>query len=129
MPPAPHSTHQAHLAYAKAGAEVRSPRASEYTAFSRISHALRAAAIERARNYPAFVKALADNRRLWSTLAVDVADDKNGLPQDLRARLFWLAEFTEEETRRILRGSGDVGVLIEINAAVMLGLRGEEATP
>ncbi len=126
MSPAQHSSLKAHKAYTQAGAEVRSPRASEYTAFSQISHALRNAAINRKQDYPAFVEALAENRRLWSTLAVDVADQNNGLPDDLRARLFWLAEFTEEETRRILRGTGDVGILIEVNAAVMLGLRGEE---
>ncbi|MEM9970062.1 MAG: flagellar biosynthesis regulator FlaF [Pseudomonadota bacterium] len=120
------SAQQAHLAYARAGAEVRSPRATEYAAFSRISHTLRDAAMHQKTNYPAFVSALSDNRQLWTTLAVDVADQKNALPQDLRARLFWLAEFTEEETRKILRGSGDVGVLIEINAAVMQGLRGTE---
>ncbi len=116
----------AHQAYAKAGSEVRSPRQTEYAAFSRISHALRNAALEKQRNYPGFVAALSENRRLWSTIAVDVADENNGLPQDLRARLFYLAEFTEEETRKILRGKGDVGALIEVNAAIMQGLRGVE---
>ena len=117
---------RAHQAYARAGTEVRSPRATEYQAFSRISHALRNAALNRKTDYPGFVAALADNRRLWSTLAVDVADANNALPQDLRARLFYLAEFTDEETRKILRGTGDVAILIEINAAVMQGLRAQE---
>ena len=119
----------AHRAYANAGSEVRSPRHTEYTAFSRISHALRNAALNRVRDYPAFVAALADNRRLWTTIAIDIADDGNALPKDLRARLFYLAEFTEDETRKILRGQGDVGVLIEVNAAVMQGLRGMESKP
>ncbi len=55
-----------------------------------------------------------------------MAHPDNGLPQDLRARLFFLAEFTESETRRLMNNEGDVGVLIEINAAVLQGLRGRD---
>lgn len=79
-------------------------------------------------DYPAFVAAIHDNRKLWSILAVDVAQPENGLPQELKARLFWLAEFTDAECRKLLRGSGDVGILIEINAAVLQGL-GMEREP
>ena len=101
---------------------LRSHRASEYEAIARISHRLRSAALNRKTNYPAFVAALHDNRKLWSILAADVAQGGNELPNDLRGRIFWLAEFTEAESRRILRGTGDVGILIEINAAILQGL-------
>ena len=57
---------------------------------------------------------------------MDVAQPENALPNDLRARIFWLAEFIEAETRKLLRGAGDPAVLIEINAATMQGLRGAE---
>ncbi|MGI9388682.1 MAG: flagellar biosynthesis regulator FlaF [Boseongicola sp.] len=117
---------RAQSAYAKAATPVRSQRSVEYDAFSKISHTLRDAALDRDRNFPAFAAALADNRRLWTTLAVDVAQSENALPEDLRARIFWLAEFAEAETREILRGAGDARVLIEINAAIMQGLRGNE---
>lgn len=117
---------RAHSAYAQAAKPLRSQRATEYDAFSKISHKLRDAARDRDHNFPAFAAALADNRRLWTTLAVDVAQPENALPDDLRARIFWLAEFAEAETRRLLRGAGDARVLIEINAAIMQGLRGAE---
>ena len=80
-------------------------------------------------DFPEYIAALHENRKLWSTLAIDVAHPDNGLPQDLRARLFWLAEFTESETRRLMNNEGDVAVLIEVNAAVLQGLRGQEARP
>ncbi|MEO0915793.1 MAG: flagellar biosynthesis regulator FlaF [Pseudomonadota bacterium] len=112
--------------YRKNAAYTKSPRDAEYEVIARISHKLRSAAQSRATNYPRYVEALSDNRRLWTTLASDLALPENGLPKDLRARLFWLAEFTESETQKLLRNEGDVGVLIEINAAVLQGLRAQD---
>ena len=116
---------RAQYAYAQAAIPVRSPRNAEYDAFSRISHRLRNAALARRTNFPAFAAAIAENRKLWTTLAIDVSQPENSLPADLKARIFWLAEFTESESRRLLKGSGDVAILIEINAAIMHGLRGK----
>lgn len=108
--------------YGRNAIPVRSHRASEYEAIAKISHRLRSAALDRKANYPAFAAAISDNRKLWSILAIDVAQAENGLPDDLRGKIFWLAEFTEAESRRLLRGQGDVGILIEINAAILQGL-------
>lgn len=108
--------------YSQSAPSVRSDRASEYQAIARVSHQLRNAALFRNKDYPAFVAALHGNRKLWSVLASDVAGSGNSLPEDLRARIFWLAEFTDAESRRILRGAGDVGILIEINASILQGL-------
>ena len=55
--------------------------------------------------------------------AADVADRANGLPQDLRARIFYLAEFTDQHSSKVLSGKGKADVLVEINAAIMRGLR------
>ena len=65
-----------------------------------------------------------DNARLWSTLGADVADPGNGLPQKLRAQLYYLFEFTAQHSRLVLDGSAGAEVLIDINTAVMRGLRG-----
>ena len=118
--------HRAREGYGKNAVPIKSHRAAEYEAIARISHRLRAAALKRTTDYAEFVEALSANRKLWTTLAVDVAQPENQLPQDLRARLFWLAEFTTQETSRILKSEGDISVLIEINAAVLQGLRGQE---
>ena len=112
--------------YGRNAVPIKSHRDSEYEAIARISHRLRRAAGNRASNFPEYVAALSENNRLWTTLAVDVAQPENRLPKELRARLFWLAEFTSHETRRILKGDGDVAVLIEVNAAVLQGLRQQE---
>ena len=119
-------TDRARTASGHSAAPIRTPRPTESTVLAQVSHRLRNAAQRRDVDYPAFVAALHDNNNLWSTLAVDVAQPDNELPQDLRARIFWLAEFTQAETRKLLRGKGDVGIMIEVNAAVLQGLRGTE---
>lgn len=115
--------------YGRNAVLMKSPRDAEYEAIARVSHRLRSAAMNRDRDYPAYVMALHENARLWTTLAIEIAEKDNGLPRDLRARLFWLAEFTGSETRKLLRNEGDVGILIEVNAAVLQGLRGPETKP
>lgn len=113
--------------YGRNAVPIKSHRAAEYEAIARASHRLRSAALQRNKDFPEYIAALHENRKLWSTLAIDVAHPENGLPQDLRARLFFLAEFTESETSRLMNNQGDVSVLIEINAAVLQGLRGQES--
>lgn len=115
--------HLAQKAYGDTAAPTRTPRATEYAAFARITHRLNQAARKGKLGFPELAESLHDNRKLWTLLAVDVADDENQLPADLRARIFYLAEFTQAHTRKVLKREASVAPLIEINAAVMRGLR------
>lgn len=118
----------AHTAYARPDAPMRAPRTLEYDAFAQVTRRLAAApaASDTAANaaFPRLAAALDDNRRLWRTLAADVADPGNALPPTLRARIFYLYEFTEAHSRRVLDGQAGTQVLVDINTAVMRGLRG-----
>ncbi len=116
----------ARKAYAAPGAPTRTARGTEYDLFARITHRLRAA---RTTGFPALVTALHDNRDLWNLLASDVAGDGNGLPKPLRVQLQGLATFTTQHTSKILAGDGSEDVLVEINTAVMRGLRADPAAP
>lgn len=111
----------ARSAYAPA-TPVTTPRATEYQAFARATRGLSALS-DPAIGFPAIAAALAENRHLWTLLAADVADVANGLPDDLRARIFYLAEFTASHSRRVLKGEASADPLVEINTAVMRGLR------
>ena len=113
------------LAYAQPAAPTRTPRAAEYEVIARITRRLSAAAARRQADHPGFIAALAENEGLWSTLAADVAGPGNGLPQALRARLFYLYRFTAEHSRKVRAGAASAEVLVEINTAVLRGLRGE----
>jgi flagellar protein FlaF len=113
----------AKTAYASNKAPIRTPRGTEYEAFARVTHRLKAAADKGKAGFSELAQALHLNRQLWTILAADVAEDGNGLPQDLRARIFYLAEFTTQHSRKVLRGEDSAEALIDINMAIMRGLR------
>ncbi|MGB3177445.1 MAG: flagellar biosynthesis regulator FlaF [Albidovulum sp.] len=116
----------AQTAYASAAVPTRTGRGTEYEIFARVTHRLKAAATGTGADFAATVRALHDNRTLWTALAADVAIATNELPQALRAQIFYLAEFTTQHTRKVLAGTAEPDVLIEINMSVMRGLRGME---
>jgi len=119
------SLQMARSAYSSGGqAPLRTNRGTEYAAFSQVTHRLKSC-----RTFPALVEALHENRRLWTALAADVADGDNDLPNDLRARIFYLAKFTQHHSGQVLRGKVGVKPLIEINMAVMRGLGGKTGAP
>lgn len=114
----------AKTAYTAPGQPTRTLRGTEYELFARITHRLRAAhALGSGPGFAALARALHDNRRLWTALAADVADKDNSLPPPLRAQIFYLAEFTRLHTRKVLAREADAEVLIDINTAIMKGLR------
>lgn len=115
-------------AYFRPDALERPPRTVEYDLLARATQQLSHAWRQRRTNFPGLVAALAENQRLWSALALDVAGAGNGLPTTLRAQLFYLYEFTAHHSRQMLDGAAGVEVLIDINTAVMRGLRGEAGT-
>ncbi len=91
----------ARQAYTNQAAPIRTTRGTEYEVFAKITHRLNAAARKGKMGFPALASAIHDNRKLWTMLAADVADDDNGLPNDLRARIFYLAEFTPGHSRQV----------------------------
>ena len=115
---------QARQAYAPTQFSTKTDRSVEAQLVSQVTARLRAAMSHQPANFSGLVSAVHDNRRMWTTMAVDVADNENALPQELRAQLFYLAEFTEHHSRRVLRREADVTALIDINTAVLRGLKG-----
>ena len=108
--------------YLSATKSTGMPRSIEYQLFSRVTGKLNKASKPGAK-FPALAEALHENLRLWTTLAIDVMDEDNALPAQLRAQLFYLFEFTQAHTPKVLKGNSDAHVLIEINTSVMRGLR------
>lgn len=110
-------------AYQDPGRATGMPREIEYQLVSRITADLRRHTAADS-DYPAFVKALHDNLTFWRTVAFAVMDDDNALPDQLRAQLFYLFEFVNDHTPKVWRGDADAAVLIDINKAIMGGLKG-----
>jgi flagellar protein FlaF len=118
----------ARTAYASPGTPARTLRGIEYDVFARVTRRLKSLQGAGARDFPALAAALHDNRQLWSALAADVAESGNGLPGPLRAQLFYLYEFTDQHSAKVLGGTAALDVLIDINSAVMRGLRSDGPT-
>jgi flagellar protein FlaF len=118
---------QARSGYAAATAPTRTERDTEYALFARITHRMRSVDEADRTAFPKLAAAVCDNQRLWGALAVDLLDDGNALPVPLRAQLVSLAEFVRRHSLAILAGNASVAPLIDINTAIMKGLRGEVA--
>ncbi|GFE49549.1 hypothetical protein So717_13020 [Roseobacter cerasinus] len=117
---------QAQSAYAPAAAPTRTARSAEYEVIARISHRLKKAIKED--NFNALAEALYENNKLWTTLAINVADENNLLPEDLRARILYLADFTRIHTQKVLRKEESAIPLLEINALILGGLKQQGET-
>lgn len=91
--------------------------------FRRANGALRAAQD----NGPvAMVRALVDNRRLWSTVLDLVRDPDNRLPAQLRAAIVSVGMTVQREMDQ---ARPDIDFLIDINNHVASGLSGDGAAP
>ncbi|MDW3180423.1 flagellar biosynthesis regulator FlaF [Roseobacter sp.] len=112
---------QAQSAYAPAAAPTRTARSAEYEVIARISHRLKKAI--KSNDFPALAEALYENNKLWTALAVDVMDENNLLPDQLRAQIVYLADFTRLHTQKVLRKQETAVPLLEINAMILGGLK------
>ncbi len=106
---------------------TQSDRRGEYETFARVTKRLRDAAITAKTHFPKLAEALSDNQRLWTALVVDIADKENELPDILKARILYLEEFTRVHSRKILTEKASVAPLLEINIAIMRGLKSDGA--
>lgn len=103
---------------------VRTARGSEYAIFARITHSMKAVDEADRAAFPMLARAVCDNQRLWSTLAEDLMSEGNLLPAPLRGQLIGLSEFVSRHSHAVLGGRASVAPLIDINTAIMKGLRG-----
>lgn len=119
-----HNLSQAISAYASPGSAIQTERGTELQAFEHVTRKISRACIRD--DFNSLIAALHENRKLWTALAVDVADPGNKLPAPLRAKIFYLAEFVDQHTSRVLRKTADTSILCDVNQSVIRGLRGME---
>ena len=120
------STSLARTAYAAATAPIRTDRGTEYAVFAQITHRLKALDVADKSAFPKLAQAVFDNSRLWSVLADDLMGEANALPIALRAQLVSLSEFVRRHSMQVLAGRASIAPLVDINTAIMRGLRGAE---
>ena len=116
------ATQQATNAYAPPNFPLSTPKAIEAKLLSRITARLRTAISENDGSFSLLASALYENRKVWNTLAADVANKENQLPAPLRAQIFYLAEFTDQHSVKVLADDASAEILIEINTSILRGL-------
>jgi flagellar protein FlaF len=114
---------QARRAYAPNQTPTKTARSAEYDVIARISYRMKRAIQQD--DFPALLEALHENNKLWMALALDVANPENLLPDELRARIVYLAEFTRQHSHKVMRKAESAVPLLEINAAILKGLKQE----
>ncbi|HTQ12572.1 MAG TPA: flagellar biosynthesis regulator FlaF [Rhizomicrobium sp.] len=112
-----------HRAYQNTQKITESPRDNEYRLFGQVTGALIEAQREGARGGP-LAEAVDWNRRLWRTLAADCMDDRNQLPQDVRAKIVSLSLWVSKYSKQVTRQGAPMEPLIAINRTIMQGLAG-----
>lgn len=113
---------QARQAYSPQNSALRTGRTAEHQLFTEATNRLRHTASQLPSGFAAFAEAIHANRAIWTHFAAHVADDHNALSEDLRARIFYLSEFTSFHSGKVLKGQASIEPLIEINIAMMRGL-------
>ncbi|SFK90896.1 flagellar biosynthesis regulator FlaF [Shimia haliotis] len=111
-------------AYRSAQSSTRSFKETEYELLGKLTQRMISSTKQGKSGFAALADALHANRRLWSTFSVDLANENNPMPKQLKEQLIYLSEFTRQHTSKVLSGKANVAPLVEINTAVMRGLRG-----
>lgn len=115
-------------AYQKAQTATETPRDIEYRLFAQVTASLTRAKESGEKNED-YMKALDWNRRMWSTFSTDCAEEGNGLPRDLRARIISIAMWVSRYTSDVMRNGADIDALIDVNRAIMEGLASRPSAP
>lgn len=98
-------------------------RTAEYRLFGQVTGAL--LDVKKAGDQgPTLVDAIDWNKKLWRTLAADCMDDRNQLPQDVRAKIVSLSLWIAKYSRQVTRNGASLDPLIEVNRTIMQGLKG-----
>ena len=119
-------------AYQRTIRESESPRQIETRVFARVTgrladfkHSYAAATTREERAIvlaDGLRDALADNRKLWSTLRDDLGHEDNALPPQLRAQLLSIALWVDRQSMAVGGGLPGLPALIDVNNSILAGL-------
>ena len=115
----PHSGAYANTA---ASLALATPKDAEARVFTQITKRMIALYSDPNADIAARVEVLNDNRKLWTAVAAATFEDANEMPEGLRVGLVNLAGFVDRQTKELLRGKGDIRLLIDVNRRVIGGL-------
>lgn len=109
-------------AYSQAAERAESPSSTEYRLFAQVTRALMQAQNAPTNAFSQVAEAVDWNRRVWNAMALDCAQDDNGLPESLRAGIISLALFIGRHSSVVVRDLSEMELLIDLNKTIMQGL-------
>jgi flagellar protein FlaF len=110
--------------YAEAIAQTETPREREYRLLARANRLL-AEAKEKG-DLATLYRAVVYNRQIWNTFLIDLTDQHNALPKELKAALISIGIWVEKFSDPVCDGKESVEDLIEVNRTIMEGLMPDE---
>jgi flagellar protein FlaF len=110
-------------AYQQTQRITEDPRATEYRLFGQVTGALITAQRAGTTGGP-LAEAVDWNRKVWRTLAAECLDERNQLPQELRANIVSLSLWVTKYSKEVTRQGAPLDPLIDINRTIMQGLQG-----
>ena len=114
-------------AYQQTANRTADPRDIEFRLFGQVTRALIEAQQAEKHEISKVIDALDWNRRVWSALALDCAQDGNTLPEETRAGIISLSLFVSKHTSVAARDRSEIETLIDINRDIMQGLAARAA--
>ncbi len=111
-----------YTAYRRVQNVSETPRAIERRLLGEVSAAL-IGAKDNPTDIPRLIDALLWNKQVWDHFMIDLNEEENKLPPELKKNLIGLGIWVNRETQRVMDGDTDCGALIEINQIIMDGLK------
>ncbi len=99
---------------------TETPREREYRLLARATQML--TETKEAGDIAVLYKAVLYNRQIWNTFLVDLTDERNQLPLELKGPLISLGIWVEKFSDKVCDGDESVDELITINRSIMEGL-------
>lgn len=112
----------AYAVYQRTQNVAEEPRDVEYRLLGQVTAALMDAERD-PQNAQKLVEAVLWNRSVWSAFKIDLLNEGNRLPADLRGKLVSLALWVERESSEILSFKSDLSWVIGVNKRIMEGLK------
>ena len=106
--------------YAEAIATTESPRQREYRLLARANRLLNDARDKG--DIASLYRAVLYNRQIWNTFLIDLTDERNQLPQELKGALISIGIWVEKYSDPVCEGDEPIDDLIDVNRNIMEGL-------
>jgi len=106
--------------YAQAVKATETPSEREYRLLARANRMLEDT--KQTESIAELYRAVLFNRQIWNTFLIDLTDERNQLPKDIKGPLISIGIWVEKFSDQVCDGDESVDDLIDVNRSIMEGL-------